>query len=306
MEKTNLLTLVVTLTVGIILAGSLLMPVLSDATTTERTFTNDGAFYVEADPNETYTIEYDNTVANNTITVNGTDITLDRDYTLVALENAILRLDSSSHKLDWNGNGSYIVNINKLSLTIASGSISGTYTSTGDETAWPTMTYDKIYVISPTEQSLIMSDYSVPVKVKGDSELFAMGRTVLNDGGVNKQFLVQIVGSIDDGVDVTIANVSTGVDIGAVITDLSINYTPVQGYNDLYTLTSITFKAATAENGQVTNVTFSAYIVPATVTAELSQHLDAGEIALLNALPILVIIGLVLAGVGAIFIRNRD
>lgn len=284
------------------LVGALVLvafvPVIQETTSATDTFTNDGAFYVEVEPNDTYTIEYDNTVANNTIIVNGTEITLDRDYTLVALENAILRLNSSGHKLDWNGNGSYIVNINKLDLTIASGSITGTYTSTGDETEWPTMTYDKIYVISPTEQSLIMSDYSVPVKVKGDSELFAMGRTILNDNGVNKQFLVQIVGSIDDGVNVIISNVSTGIDIGAVITDLSINYTPVQGYNDLYTLTSITFKAATEIGGQTSNVTFSAYIVPAEVTAEKEYHPDSTLSTVINLLPLIAGVGLLMFLIG--------
>ena len=306
MEKMNILTLIITLVVGVILTGAMLGPVISDATKTTETFTNDGAFYVELDPTETYTIEYDNTIANDTITVNGTAITLDRDYTLVALENAILRFNVGNHKLDWNGNGSYLANMNKLSLSFANGSITGTYTSTGDATAWPTMTYNKIYVISPTEQPLIMSDYSVPVKVKGDSELVAFGRTVLNDEGTNKQFLVQIEGTINDGVNVTISNVSSGVDIGAVITDLSINSTPVQGYNDLYTLTSITFKAATTEGGQTTNVTFSAYIVPTEVTAELTNHLTPGQISLMGAIPVMVIVALLMAAVGAIALRRAD
>lgn len=286
-----------------VLAG-VLMPVLDDATTTESTFKNTGAFFVEVDPADSYTIAYDNTVANNEITVNGTKITLNRDYTIVALENAILRLNANSHTLDWNGNGQYIANINVLNITISSGSISGSYTTTGSSTSWPTMTYSKCYVISGTEQTLIMSDYSIPVTIKGDSEIVAFGRTVLNDAGTNKQYLVQIEGTINDGVDVTINNVSSGVDIGATITDLSINCTPVDGYNDLYTLNSITFKAAVTDGGATTNVTFSAYIVPSEVTAELTEHFTDNQIALFDAIPIIVIIAILL-GVIALVIRSR-
>lgn len=299
----KLIPIVLTLVVGIILAGSVLMPVLNDATKTEQTFANKGAFFVELDPSDSYTIEYDGN-ANNTIVVNDTAITLNKDYTLVALDNAILRLNAATHKFDWNGNGSYLAGMTEFSLTFADGSISGTYKTTGDTTAWPTMSYDKIYVISPDAQPLIMSDYSEPVKIKGDSEIVAFGRSVLNDAGTNKQYLIQIEGTINDGVTVTVSNVSSGQDIGATITDLSINCTPVQGYNDLYDLTSITFKAAVSEGDTTTNVTFSAYIVPSEVTAELSQHLTPGQIALLGAIPIMVIVALLVVAVGVVARRN--
>lgn len=291
--------LMVGLTVGVLMVSGFLWPIVSDATATESTFKNTGAFFVEVDPTDTYTISYDNAVANNVITVNGTAITLNRDYSIIALENAILRINADSHKLDWNGNGQYIAGINALNITISAGTISGVYKTTGEEVAWPAMTYTKCYVISPTDQDLIMSEYNTPVKVKGDDEIVAFGRTVLNDAGTNKQFLIQINGTINDGVTVTVANVSSGQAVDATISDLQVNTTEIEGYENLYELTSITFKAALGSS-PAGNVTYTAYIVPAEVTAEKSWHLDTTQIALVAAIGTLGAIVLIAAAAGSI------
>lgn len=305
MNMKPIVAVAIALTVGIVTFSGVLIPAIESGVDTEDTFTNRGAFYVELDPTDSYRIQFNNSVANNVITVNGTQITLDKDYTIVALENAILRYNSTAHKLDWNGNSVYLMNINVLDLTISAGSITGTYTTTGDSTTFTSMTYTKCYVISPTKQTLVMSEYSVPVTIKGDSDIVAFGRTVLSDNGTNKQYLIQIEGTIDDGVDVTVCNVSSGADIGATITDLSINYAPVQGYEDLYKLNSITFKASVTENDTATNVTFSAYIVPTEVTAEKSIHADATTILLFQTIPVFIVLGMIVAVVGVLYLKSR-
>ena len=305
MEKNNLLMLVVTLTVGIILAGSLLMPVLSDATTTERTFTNTGAFYIDADPTDTYTIAYNKASEPGVIYINGDalDIAFSNSYTVFSIDNAIMRT-ISDNTLQWKGNGQYMTGISKVDLTVSNGSVTGTYIGVGgNETSWPTTTYTECHIASPTREDLVMTSYNSTNKVLGDSDIFAFGQTAVKNNTV--MLLFKITGNVKDGVEITALNSTTGdVDASATITDISVNATAVNGYRDLYDLTSITFKVE--YDSTVTDATYTAYIVPTTVTAELSQHLNAGEIALLNALPILVIIGLVMVGVGAILVRNRD
>ena len=72
----KLIPLVLTLVVGIILAGSVLMPVLNDVTKTEQTFVNNGVFnYGIFTPEDTYTLVYNNTNLDGKITVNGTAVT---------------------------------------------------------------------------------------------------------------------------------------------------------------------------------------------------------------------------------------
>lgn len=306
MEKTNLLTLVVTLTVGIILAGSLLAPVVADATTTERTFVNDGAFYVEVDPSETYTVEYDKAADLGVVYINGEPLSVNfsTGYTILAIDNAILRLQSGDTTIQYKGNGSYITGIKNLDITVANGTITGTYIGTSNvETAWPTTTYTECHIASPAKQDFVMTEYNSTVKMKGDSEIFAFGQTSVKNNTV--LLLFKIEGNIKDGVTVTALGSSSGVvDSNAVVSDLTINATPVNGYIDLYDLSSITFNVGYEDT--TTAVTYSAYIVPESVTAELANHFNSGEIAILNAIPMLIIIGLVLLGVGAIFVRNRD
>ena len=310
MEKTNLLTLVVTLTVGIILAGSLLMPVLADATTTKRTFTNDGAFYVEVDPSDTYTIKYDKATESGIVYINDDvlDVDFSTGYTIFAIDNAILRLQSNDYTLQYKGDGNYITGLIKVDLTISNGAVTGKYqigANPGVDVTWPTTTYTTAFVASPTPQEYVMTEYNSDTKINNDDNIIAFGQTYLSTSEDPKWALINITGNIKDGVTVDVLDSTTGDALtGATVADLSVNATKADGYKTLYDLTSITFNVT--YDGATTAVTYSAYVVPATVTAELSQHLDAGEIALLNALPVIVIIGLVLAGVGAIFMRNRD
>ena len=42
------------------------------------------------------------------------------------------------------------------------------------------------------------------------------------------------------------------------------------------------------------------------MTAELANHLTPGQIALLNAIPIMVIVALLMAAVGAVALRRAD
>lgn len=309
MEKTNLLTLVIGLTVGIILTGSLLMPVLADTTTTENTFTNTGYFrYTEIDDTETYSYTFDEATFNK-ITVNGEDMTIWQpnnglyNLSLVMIPDiGIIRYNASQSAYT----SSQVVGIGTLSL--ANGYTvtfdNGTYTITNASNSSITGTYTKAYAPIPDGEYILkksndkayLSDGSTII---GDSDFIAMG--VTNVTAWNNGF--QIVGTLSD-YDVTVYNPS---DNTFVISDVTDDKAAVANYNNLYTLSKIMFNITDSEDDTVdVDATYSYFLVPYQVNAELAQHLNAGEIALLNALPVLIIIGLVMVAVGAIALRRND
>lgn len=304
METKNILGSIVSLTVVVICVAAIMMPVVSDATKTTETFTNEGAFYVEVDPATDYTIEYDYSTDPGVLVINGDEVNIpfSNGYTVLSIDDAILRV-VWDNTLQYKGDNSYIVSIEMLDLTVSNGSITGTYQKAGgSETSWPTTTYTKAYIISPDEQDLVMTAYNSTPKMNGDSEVYAFGQTIVN----NNWYLFKITGTIDDGVTVSCLDPTSGEAVeGATISNLSINKTAVDGYLDLYNLTSITFTVTLADESTA-DCTYTAYIVPAEVTAELAQHLSSGEIALLNAIPVLVIVSLVIGAVGIAITSRRD
>lgn len=283
MEKTNLLTLVVTLTVGIILAGSLLMPVITDATTTEKTFENGKLYYMTDLGEDSITYTFDGTKW----IVDGEDanFVISDATTLIAGNDFIVRSNGQVR-------GSTTINPTNMEITVTASGVSGTYNSGANTIS---ISADVYYCAVTEKTDYVLCPYNVPVYLHKDSEILADGQSGISSGNAT---VFRIEGSIDDGFTVTPVN------SGVTVSDLVCNYEAVDGYIDLYKVNSITFK--TTYNAEERTQTYSSYIVPASVTSELTNHLNNGEIALMNALPVIVIIGLVLAGVGAIFIRNRD
>lgn len=304
MEKTNLLTLVVTLTVGIILAGSLLMPVLSDATTTEKTFVNTGTFNLGVfTPDDEYTLTFDS--SDGVITVNDVEVpafdTLNKSFSIISTDNFLARYGSnpSAYFLQCIGKDSSNIFFADsgvtVTITITSGNLSINWVKVDSTSFTKTVSFTEMYAIVPTVDEAVMKASADVVYIKGDSEIYASGLT--NVTAWNNMFHFE--GNYKDGITISSPSLPS-----ATYDNIEWNIEAVSGYVDLYKLTSIEFDIT--NSGTTVHATYSFFGVPEKVTAELSQHLDAGEIALLNALPVIVIIGLVLAGVGAIFIRNRD
>ena len=292
--KTNLLTLVVTLTVGIILAGSLLMPVISEATTTERTLTNEGVYYIQSD-NETHTLEFDHGV----YTIDGevVSIPITEQYTFLATDSAIFRSYGQSIQI----RGSVSITADSCSLTIANGEINGTYTS-GDTTDALALEYTSYVLATNSTEDRVMKSYTSNAYLKGDSVVSGRGVTGLwiDENHTTRYMYILIDGTIDDGLTATVYGRTD-----FTVSDLEFNVTPTEGYEDCYTFGSITFNV-THTSGTVTPVTYTAIIVPTSVTAELSQHLSSAEIAIMNAIPVMIIVALVLMAVGALYLKRDD
>ena len=306
MEKTNLLTLVVTLTVGIILAGSLLMPVLSDATTTEKTLTNDGLFEMKAvDATTDFTLEWDYTTPNQ-ITVNDEVVELTKGQfalTVFFTEDLIFRhtwSDSISvYETANNSTSPVIIASVGFTRNLTASCEDGTLTViAGATTKTSTMTSG---MIAATDGTHVMKDATATAYLLDNSEFYGAGYTSNALNAASTNFLGIFKGTIDGGITI-ISQVPEDYELS----NIEQNYTQIQTstYKELYGYTSFEYDLTDGEN--TGHVTYSQIVVPKEINAELAQHLEDASITLLNALPILIIIGLVLAGVGAIFFRNRD
>lgn len=296
--KTNILTLAITLTVGIILAGSLLMPVLSDATTTEKTFTNSGAFFM-TDADDTYTLTYD---PSGKFIVNGEDIAFTElpsgeRVTIISTEEFLLRFAVGSNVnyalafIDATHWGDICKDTQAYSTTLTFNNGTLTISANGTDTTY-TYTSDSFRGIAKNG-GYVMTLANTPTKVNSDT-------TIIVGNG-----LTQVTTWHDRFyIEGTVENMTVTAPTGITISDITVNSTPIEGYIDLVEFTSIQFKATDGEND--TDATYNRVIVPAEVTAELSQHLAPGEIAILNALPILIITALVVMAAGALYLKRDD
>lgn len=282
--KANILTLAITLTIGVILAGSLLVPVINDASEVNRTFTNSGIYYMtDLSDEESITYTFDGT--DWTIDGEPADIVATDQTTLVAGDGFIIRS---------NGNIPGIASPKSItSLTVDADGIAMSYVKTDDTTATYSKTATVYYCAVNEKTATVLSENNSAVYVKSNTDLVVETFSG-TASGLGTIFLVE--GNIADGFTVTPLN--TDVTVG----DVTCNYVQVDGFNDLYKVTSITFEST--HNDTVRTQTFTSFIAPSEVTAERSQHLDSGEIAIMAAIPILVIVGLLIVGVNAIRVKD--
>lgn len=304
MKGTNLLTLVITLTIGIIFAGSLLMPVINDATTTEKTFTNEGYYYMQnlsAESDEEIVVEYTKTPFG--ITYNGEPIDVSmldgtKRYTLAtAGTDWVIRFTSAGWVgLQGIGTSFNFGNSNneKVTITFSEGTV--TAVTEAGTTSTYTTTYDSLWVYSPTPTDWVMKKMDAPAYMLKDSQFFNNGVTEISQWNE----VVKIGGTVEswDAEVVYPAGITT------TLSDETTDATSMDKYVDLYSLNKITFKIN--DGTSTADAVYSYFIVPASVTAELSQHLDKGEIAIMNAIPFLIIAALVVMAAGAIYLRRED
>lgn len=291
----KLIPLCITLVVGIILAGSILMPVLNHATEVERTFTNEGLWRMSAfEEGDVWEMS-----EAGVWTLNGEPaITTDNSNSSVIIGD------------DWTirGTGAIyghtIYNVTPATVTVTVGD---------DSTSVNSGTISNVngFGVNP-EGNYLMTEYNKPVYIKGDTSItsiYATGYTNVATYGV----VIHIEGSVNDGVTVTCSTINnTSALSNFTVSNLVVDAPAVEGYNDLYKLKGITFTldfdytAGGTTTHKTGDVSYSSYVVPYEVTAERTVHFTSGENALINAIPIMVIIALVVAAAGAIYIGRKD
>lgn len=287
-----------TVVVSIIVLAGVLMPILDDSTTTERIFKNVGYYDMTYSESESATFEW-NYLYPRTLTVNGDSVTLPEpsgtERTIICGDAFIityssnangerLRFYDAEHAVTANVSGSSV-----LTLSCASGS----YTVTVGTTSY-SGSYSELFYID-TDGGYVMKDSNTPAYVSGDSKITIMDWTSVGSATVG----VRVVGSIDDGL-----TYSTFRGEGYTFSNQNVVSSEDAEYKDLYSVGDISLTISDGSNTK--NKVFSAYIVPAEVTAEKAVHLSDNEISIINAIPIMVIIAILVGIVAAIISRRMD
>ena len=295
--------------VGVLIFSALLVPIINDATTTEKTFVND-EYYITMDKLDSaseHTITWEKDT-NTKITVDGKVIEPDwNSITIVAEENNLIRCSKGTvgYYLNFVGEdvptGYGSSNDKSVSVTIANGSITFSGVTSLDTTYSATSAFTSGYVINPDDTGdyqYIMKESAANAYVLGDSEIYGIGYSSIG-GAWNNIFSVS--GNIDDGINVTL--VSTTLEGDITLSDPTVTYSEVAGYDDLYQFEKVQFTAT--YNNTNYPLTYSFVIVPAEVTAELAIHPDSATNSILGIIPLIVIVGLIAGIIGAIAIRRN-
>lgn len=310
MEGSKLLTMIVTVTVGIIFTGALLGPVINDASETEKTFTNAGYYRMaEIDEGTPMAIVWDYTDPTS-LTVNSVKVELPDQDEMSTIPFTIFC--SQTWYMRYGYENGYYVNIyqnanntsysgtvtDSRSLTVTVTDEGFTTVNNGTEHTWSNAA-GGFYVVSPTGD-YVMKNMGENAYVHGDSPIFGYGRTYAR----SYNYTSELSGTVNDGITGAYYPETTITATGWTISDVTLNSTQLTKYNDLYEISTMTYEI-TGEGIQPYTAIYSQYIVPYQVTAELSQHLDASEIAILAAIPLMAIAALVLLVV-RYFVAGRD
>lgn len=301
--NTKLIGISIAAVVGIIVLGSVLMPILDDATATTDTYTNEGLFYLKKIDTsaDTVTISWDYTdPAVLTVNGNAVDLPLSGSILYSPIDGDDWAIRCGHTESDTTFNGLYTTGAvtfalstsDEKNMNIVLDSGTATVTIGTDEYEY---TYTECYHID-TDGSYVMKKSTDYVYLNGDSEIYCIGRSTWTGGNVN----IRVDGNIDDGINITPINRE-----GYTVSDEVYDYTEVNEHEDLYSFKGLSFVVTdTASPPKTHAITYSQVIVPAEVTAERSVHFTDGQNAILGAIPIMIIVAILL-GVIALVVRSR-
>lgn len=306
-SSSKLTQAVVGIIVAVMVLGIVLVPVLSQATETEETITNSGYYrmnHYEIDTPVTFSWSYEKP---NTVVTNGVEYEIPKTpdpgstMTLIGDTNWAIRgaFNSSGEitQLNYIGSSGSIIratvaNSSTVDLTMENGVMSGTV---GDSTL-SDKAYEQLYIVDK-DGSYIMKNKNESAYLKADSEFFAYGNTIIDSSYLG----LEINGSIEDGANVVIWRGENGFTIDTPV----LNYTEPSKYVDTYELSTITLNATRISDETVTPITYSYFLVPYEITAELSDHPTSMMITLFNTIPVFIVLAIIL-GVCGLFYYHRN
>ena len=296
---------IVSAAIAIIVMAGVLMPALSSATETHETIHNEGYFYMDKITSEDsdYTAKWDHT-APNKITVNGEtfDIMLDstivNNTSIILGDSFFLRYFPAQEYVGLYYDGVAIVYARASDNTDMIISYDGStlvMSNTAETPVTRSITLSEFYSVSPSGD-YVMKLSSASAYLHSDSEIYGSGRTSIVDDIVG----TNVYGSVPDNISVSIWRG----DVTA--SDIVVNAVQDNKYIDAYKFDSVDFTVTNNNDTSKTGeISYSFVVVPASVTFELSEHLDPTMNTLLNVIPIIVIIAILL-GVVAFMIYNRS
>ena len=314
MNVRNIIMVSITVAIGAVILAGVLVPAVAQGMKTEETFTNEGFYSMNlVGENDEIVIEWTKETPN-VITIDGNEFDMsfvqtNLSYTLVGNEDFVIRYqkDNTVTGIQSYGGATYqsfhtgTSSGTKVTITVtATGATYQTDTTSPINTTYSTT--NPIYVITDGEgeYSYVMKNANKPAYVFGDSNIYFIGVSVsAGPNGIG----VYGSGTLDDGVEL-----STIYKPGSITTvtysDPIPTYTKVTGYNDLYSLEKYNFTITYDDNSY--DATYSYFIVPAEVTAELAIHADSTTRTLLSIIPIFVALGLIVAIASVVYVKYRS
>lgn len=279
MESNKLIPLIISLIIGIILTGAILVPFIQDVTDHKVIYENTGQ--------KMFCVSTDEGTAPVSLSFDGQNLIVDNNYNirLVSTYTYVIGTDSFYIRTDSSGTYMKFIDVNtsqtitSFDLVAQDGTISGTLN--GDSFS---KEYARLYYPS-AEGDYIMTLSNTAKYVSGSAQIYNVGMS--NIGG-NKTCIIS--GSIDEGFTLSIPST------GDVYTDYSVDSSLVDGYSDLYTFTTITFHI----NGS--DISWNRIIIP--VESVVIKNDSIGYDNLFNAIPAIIIIAMV--GLAATIVRTRE
>lgn len=310
MDLRKNIMMIVSVMVAVIIALSVLVPVIQDTSASEDTFTNEGFFYARAlNSDSTDILEWD--PANPTkLVINNVEVdttTIDSSYSNVtvafsndwfirfALDTTVIYLYEADSEVSSSTDYASVSNEKTFNMTCLNGVATITI---GDATYNETIQGDGL-IISPDKADYVMKKSTTKAYVVGDSVVYGSGRTDRALGVQGTSFNAMFKASVDEGVIPIAYSPNT-----YTVTDSSVTYTDIAGgtYVDLYELTD--YKITITDGTNSGTITYNQIFVPTEVNAERSVHVSTIEASLLGIIPLLVVIGIVIGAVW--FIRQKN
>lgn len=298
MESKNLLTLTITLVVGIILAGSLLMPVISEATTETYTIENDGTPFKLISEAENPTIVLSKVggaivIESDGETVENPDFTLFGAASIVYGESGFIRLNTSG-QLRGFADDFYGVNVTDT--------VTVTITFTEDNAIMtPSTGTAKTVPLKPT--AYIGNGSYVQTTspyINDTTTIYLAGNT--NYDGVN-----HYISYVGYGVSDALSTATVFSDLGTGVTVESLTHV-VNATNisaNLYKLNNVQFTAVDS-NDREYDATYSFLLAPHEIVYNNAGYMGAGYVGIVAAIPTILIAGLVVTAAGALYLKRDD
>lgn len=304
MQSDNLIKATVGVAIGVLLLVTLALPIISSATETEATLTNEGIFKMNTatvdDEDITITWEY---ATPFIFDVNGAEVSLPEEntiihYSLVCTEDWTLRFRA------WNNGNGYELTVWTASQaasvwTINSGSpanatvtLSAGTASFVKGTSDPvTLSYTEAYYLD-AEGAYVMKNSSETAYLLEDSVIYSTGRSDATVNGSTVGAVFHLEGTIKDGITATVIYPPSGL----TTANIQIVKTDADGYIGVYNFEKVTLDAT--DGTDTTALTYGQVIVPYQITAEKAVHFSDAEITMLELIPLLLAVALVLGVIG--------
>lgn len=295
METKNLIGVFMTITVGVILIGSLLVGVVNGYADEELTYTNDGVSFVAIDDQE-HTMIITNNEGTPEITVDGIEVeqpayAFSNQSTVIYGEDGLLRVWKVNDLTRLRVQASERIAVNLNDGESATITFDATNITMGNKTV----------AIKPIAY-LGNGDYSQLVKpvVKSDSNIILAGLTE-GVGGVNSQYVVLCGEGTIDNLTVKCVDF-TLTDTSITVTDVSADVQTTDLGNGLYRIDDIVI-TTTFSDSSTFDAHYSYFLGPAEFQYNNPNYLGSASAAMLGAVIVVCIVAIMMIAVRAV---NRD